>query len=326
MFIVKFYSGLGNQLFQYTIYLILRKFYSSEIKIDISAFGNNYVRNSGNGFNYGFIIDKLFPEEKFITASTKELYRTNYLYFLPNFIMDNFPKTSKCLLRSNFIPILRAKFRHKYFLMKDKFITSEPFNSFNGTILKLNENLDFFLDGLWQNYTYVDYVINDLKSKFHYKSDFNDFYLEHLNKINSTNSVFIHLRRGDFTSDKYNSTHNICGSDYFNYGIERIKSIISKPHFFIFSDNIPFAKNFFGTKSYFSYVESAQQDNNVINDFNLMINCKHSIIPNSTYSWWASILKHNIKGITIYPKYFVKNKNSWYELNSPSNWIQVNNI
>lgn len=128
-----------------------------------------------------------------------------------------------------------------------------------------------------------------------------------LELIVNTNSVCVHIRRGDYLDPKW-AAFNVCNYSYYKSGMEYVQKHIERPVYFIFSNtpkDIEWIKeNFqFDSSMQIYFVDCGGTD---IQDFELMRNCKHFIISNSTYSWWAANLSINKDKIVVAPK-------TWYK-------------
>lgn len=132
-----------------------------------------------------------------------------------------------------------------------------------------------------------------------------------------TNSVSIHIRRGDYLN---NSHHPICPPEYYYHAEHYIKSKINNPLFFIFSDDIEWVrKNLQISDSVFVSDKNISE----VEEMFLMSQCKHNIIANSTFSWWGAYLNRNDHKIVIAPKQWTKHKSA-NELDIlPKSWIQM---
>ena len=126
----------------------------------------------------------------------------------------------------------------------------------------------------------------------------------------------ITIRRGDFVTNINNKkVYDICDVDYFQKAIQIIKNKVENPVFFIFSDDVEWAKNninFYGCQVY-----SEDGTDTLDEKLRLMSSCKHFIISNSTFSWWAQYLSNYDKKIVISP-------NKWYATNLESNLLEDN--
>ena len=86
---------------------------------------------------------------------------------------------------------------------------------------------------------------------------------------------------------------------------------IDAPEFFAFSDDIEWVKTHLkvSEKIHFVSINVDSDDNERIDieEFFLMKNCKHNIISNSSFSWWAGYLNDNENKIIIAPKKWYNN-------------------
>lgn len=147
--------------------------------------------------------------------------------------------------------------------------------------------------------------------RFHEESDiqqltFRPFELSDTNKralslIQSVESVAIHVRRGDYMlTENYKVLGNICTEEYYRLAVKKIQTLVSNPHYFVFSDDIDWCR------AHFDYLERVEfidwnVGKNSFYDMYLMSKCRHHIIANSTFSYWSARISTS-DGITIYPE------------------------
>ena len=106
-------------------------------------------------------------------------------------------------------------------------------------------------------------------------------------------SCAIHVRRGDYVNNLFYAT---LGMEYYNKSIDKMCKEREIERFIVFSDDIEWCKeHFLGNK--FLFVEP---DNEFL-DLKLMSFCRHLIIANSTYSWWAAFLSFHPDKYIIFP-------------------------
>jgi hypothetical protein len=87
-------------------------------------------------------------------------------------------------------------------------------------------------------------------------------------------------------------------------------SRLRDPHFFVFSDDLAWARNNLQLPARTTYVDHNNADRGY-EDLRLMTRCRHHIIANSTFSWWGAWLAAAPKQIVIAPRlWFVRNNDS----------------
>ncbi|MGZ3920772.1 MAG: alpha-1,2-fucosyltransferase, partial [Bacteroidia bacterium] len=178
-------------------------------------------------------------------------------------------------------------------------IYHETKNSYN----KEFENIgsDSYIDGFWQSEKYFASIKNILLNEFTPSYELSSEEKKLVSEISSCNSVGIHVRRGDYVHLKSASEyHGTCSMDYYNVAIEYLNKKTMSPFFFIFSDDLAWCRENFKHIANVSFVDVKNAHSGL--DLYLMSCCKHNIIVNSSYSWWAAWLNRNEDKIVIAPK------------------------
>jgi hypothetical protein len=148
----------------------------------------------------------------------------------------------------------------------------------------------------------------------------NDHLLPIVNELANSESVAIHVRLGDYLNPILSGIMEPFHLEYYKLAIQQIKSKYSNPKCYVFSDQIHLAKELLKLDTDLIFFDS-NISKNAMDDFLLMQSCKHQIITNSTFSWWAAYLNNNPHKTVIAPQ-------KWYKAHFgdaihlfPENWI-----
>ena len=141
--------------------------------------------------------------------------------------------------------------------------------------------------------------------------------------IANTNSICLHVRRGDYITTDYAYLGTLIGENgitYYKDAINHINSQIENPVYFIFSDDMQWVKEHINIPDKTVYYMDHNDITENYEDLRLMTECKHFIIANSTFSWWAAYLGKFADKIVIAPKKWLMNNDTDIILDS---WIKL---
>ena len=142
--------------------------------------------------------------------------------------------------------------------------------------------------GDWQRASYF----HDTNIDIHLKDEYiTDDMRRIAAEMQQCNSVSVHVRRTDYAVYNW-----ILPESYYDRAFKEASRFITNPHFYIFSDDPEWCKENLpiGLKIFLH--------GNELEDFWLMSQCKHNIIANSTYSFWAAYLNPNKEKLVFYPE------------------------
>ena len=180
----------------------------------------------------------------------------------------------------------------------------------------LHDGATFFGHSMQDKSFYEDKVSNwlDIKEPENLESE----YLEWKRRIKESQSVCVHLRRGDYVAPG-SAYVDLSSTDYYQSAMDYARSILPNAQFFFFSDDLSYVKNIFiGNDVH--YVDCNTGSNGYL-DIKLMSLAKVNIIANSTFSYWAAYMNNEQKTI-IYPKAWF---NDWTGRKAPDIMLRNDN-
>lgn len=287
MKIVNIIGGLGNQMFQYALAVVLQKKFPDEtVKIYTGAFNGYSLHN-------GFELPKIF-NLRISQASHWEVFKVYW-------------------------PIMHYRLWQiaHHLLPSRKGFKEDSDTVINVEVFKLKS----FFDGYFQRYALFESAKSEIHETFRFPefSDKNNFKAQEF--LRKGESVSIHVRRGDYLSNSAYS--GICTMEYYTEAIKVIKEKTSVDRVLIFSNDITWCKTAFNKK--LDGLNIMYVDWNVgpesFRDMQLMSLCDHNIIANSSFSWWGAFLNPNPKKIIICPSKWM-NCNGWDDI-IPDDWTKI---
>lgn len=154
-----------------------------------------------------------------------------------------------------------------------------------------------YYDGWWQDKKFFLDTINNIKFR---QSIVDKTNKELLNAISSSESVSLHVRRGDYLDPQNAKQYGgICTLDYYKIAIGIIKEKYANPRFFVFSNDIEWCKANLQIDNAV-FVTNNTGENCWI-DMYLMSQCKANILANSSFSYWGAMLNGNSQCSVVYP-------------------------
>jgi len=189
----------------------------------------------------------------------------------------------------------------------------------------LDKRGNIYLHGFWQSELYFKAIESTIRKEFEFVVAPDQQNAECLEQIHSTNSVSMHFRRGDYVNlAETNQFHGVSGIDYYKAAMVDIKKKVKDPHFFVFSNDLDWVKDNMTFDDAHTFVDH-NPGRKSYEDLRLMINCKHNVIANSSFSWWAAWLNNNPEKIIIAPARWFNDeettKKAGYMI--PESWIRL---
>ncbi|MDR3000287.1 MAG: alpha-1,2-fucosyltransferase [Fibromonadaceae bacterium] len=306
--ILNMMHGLGNQLWIYALYIVLKKRYPHrDIKIDTSYYDIDYV-------------DESSPYNSL----------RGYKYALPQFFgINNIPilQENKYEKLQNEIAIVQ-NFKTFFYSINPPLETSDC-----SEILFLPKLNVYIKRSLFMNTCYMDKMMakEQIRQTLNLGLEKNTVLSEHdrkiLHEITNTNSVFIHVRREDIiSSQKLAMEYDVARMDFYKSAIKITEQKIQNPRYFVFtsSDGLNYCKENFSFLKKAVFVAHDSKDVNI--DLLLMSKCRHSIFAFSTLAWWAAFLNDYSTKVVVLGKYLFRGNPCWLENPSLPHWIKIDNL
>jgi hypothetical protein len=290
--IIRISNGLGNQMFQYAAGKALAARLGAKVELDTSWFDSF----AGNTTRRSFALGHFGIHDAIADSEEVRLYRGRTLSgrILKRIFRKDIRRRCRCV-----------ETREDYF-----------------DLAALSRLKGVFLHGFWQSEDYFsdhrDYVRGLFKSALVTAPD------DGHGAISSPgiDSVAVHVRRGDYVANpSFTKRYGLCAPGYYESAAEDLLRRVPGASFLVFSDDPGWAADNLRLPTGTEYMSSTS-DNDGYADFSIMCRCKHFIISNSTYSWWAAWLGLDPDRIVYAPRPWFGDGRDEARI-VPDTWIKI---
>ncbi len=277
MLIVRAMGGLGNQLQQYALYRKLEHI-GKDVRLDTSWFRNEAFQAT--------------------MAAEREL-ELDYLNPLPYRVASEEEIRSVLGRMWEEPESFTGKVKRK--LSPAASPSFEESDMYHEHIFSMDNK---YLVGYWACEKYYADIMDILRADITFPRSEDDV-LERRNReaaqqMEETCSVSVHIRRGDYLDDINKALFGgICTEAYYEKAIGYMRERLPEAQFFIFSDDIPYAKKHYQGEGY--QIIDWNHGKDSFYDMMLMSRCRHNICANSTFSFWGARLNPHEGKIMIRP-------------------------
>lgn len=252
--------------------------------------------------------------DKEILIDDAEVLKRNYLNSLPFYNLKNvrYVHNHKMLFTPHYIKqnliftlyrIARKKlsFNSRFALEKK----CQPFFNRNSAILCENGYIKnnvkgkkyIFIDGYYQSDKYFRNISEEIRQLYSLNDSEELKKYPGLEQIQTRNSICISIK---VQHNVGSSIYDVCNDGYWQKAIEHICDNVEDPLFFICSDNVEYVRNnLIDCEKY----DIIYQDSSFPIHITLAVmgQCKHFVIGNTTFGWWAQYLNKNEDKIVVAP-------------------------
>lgn len=174
--------------------------------------------------------------------------------------------------------------------------------SFNYSEIRVGARRTVFLKGYLQSWKYFADFAGEFREQITRISSPSRWFEEQSAIIGKLdNSFALHVRRGDYETNPY---MGVTPDSYYSRAIEIATNQSGEAPIFLFSDSKTLLDdpNFLGRWRERIVVVSSPGSSRPIETLNLIAQCHHVVMSNSSFSWWGAWLGTNAERTVIYPR------------------------
>lgn len=295
MIVVRLMGGMGNQMFQYAAGRALAHRLGVELRYDTS-----YMGHADEGTVRHFELHHFRCIGRPLSWRESLRFGSQYDASVPQ----------RWLARA-----VRALWPHKFY--------QEPTIDYDSSFRKLRDEL--VVVGRFQSHLYSGHILGLLREDFRLSRPTSSHCRQLRQEARRGLSVGVHVRRTDYVNDStYRDVIQALPLDYYQRALARVReSLGASVQLYVVSDDIAWCRDQPVFSGAHAFVDLAAAEHPHVEEFEVLRNCRHFVISNSTFAWWAAHLSDSTSKLVIAPRQWSHNNQFDSADRTPATWVRL---
>jgi hypothetical protein len=295
MIVVRLMGGMGNQMFQYAAARQLSHCIGAELRYDTSFIGRT-AQGTARNFELPHFSCVGRPLSTFESLRFGSQYRA--------------PLAQRLVAR-----VVRGMRPHSFY--------EEPSISFDPSFQSLGN--DTVIVGRFQSYLYFQRIADLLRKEFRNSQPLSSKCRSLCEEARVSRSVGLHVRRTDYVNNEvYRNVIQSLPLDYYDRALAHIWDVVGRDtHLYIVSDDISWCRQQSVFRHAHRFVDLSNSAYSHLEEFEVLRSCRHFVISNSTFAWWAAWLSDSQNKEVVGPREWSHNKQFDSPDRFPPGWTRL---
>ncbi|RHT51369.1 alpha-1,2-fucosyltransferase [Ruminococcus sp. AM29-26] len=299
---VEMHGRLGNQLFQYAAARSLQEKVHQPMLFSFRTVENESDKEGNCGWEDSL---KKFKVKDYITYTGNKsvlFLETSFFQKIVGLLYYTFYKPILINNQFDFTALYRCQIKWQKFLNRCGIRwLKQGYFDYNEVV----SNKTYILNGGFESRKYFDDIRELLCSEIVPIKEIDKNTRSTIDYLQAIDSVCISIRHFKLADKKREEIYNVCSLKYYEKAINTMKNMVKEPVFYVCSNDQEWVRANFNFDHCKVIYENSEND--VAVKLYLMTKCKHFIISNSTFSWWAQYLGYYDDKIVIAPQKWYNN-------------------
>jgi Glycosyl transferase family 11 len=285
--ITRLSGGLGNQMFQYAAGLRLAIVHQTQLKFDVGLLD---VPSDAT--------PRIYELDRFAISAQRAT-----------------PQETEALLAKRPVAARISQRLDRRAAARERHFHYDP------AVARLPD--ETCLEGYWQSERYFADVAARVRQEFSFRSAPSGRNAELAREIAARAAVSLHVRRGDYaTHAATRAYHGLCSIDYYRRAAAYVAERVRDPLFVLFSDDPEWTRAHLDL-GHDTLVAGHNGPQDGPEDLRLMMQCRHHVLANSTFSWWGAWLDASTDKIVIAPERWFSDRARDTRDLLPAGWFKL---